>query len=241
MVAPNSTRQSRETPCPECGHAIKSSAAGRSKRVQCPKCRAVIDLAKPATARAGESLAARPEAAEIAALRKRLEALENRVRALEAPGRQPTADVPFASTPGAATPPPETALAVVPAKLRWVAPAAEPAPGDGFAPEAEAALLHNLSAFSDRTIIIGAAAGDVGAHSRAARLRKIFELAQWSVQAPREAAPPGARRGLSLFIGALPASPNASAAYLAFTASGFTLASMINPALTGDEALLFVA
>ena len=51
----------------------------------------------------------------------------------------------------------------------------------------------------------------------------------------------GARRGISLFVGALPASRNASATYFAFTASGFTLYSMIDPALIGDDALLFVA
>ena len=50
MVAPNSARQNRETSCPECGHTIKSSATGRSKRVQCPKCRGVIDLRAPGAA-----------------------------------------------------------------------------------------------------------------------------------------------------------------------------------------------
>ena len=154
---------------------------------------------------------------------------------------QPSADAPFASAPVAEIQPEEAALTVVSAKLRWVPPAAEAALADGFAPEAEAALLHNLSAFPARAITIGAAAGDLSAHARAEWLKKIFERAQWAVQGPREAAPPGAKRGLSLFVGALPASRNASATYFAFTASGFTLYSMIDPALTGDDALLFVA
>ena len=248
MVAPNSARRTRETQCPECGHTIKSSAAGRSTRVQCPKCRATIDLIKAEAAPANRSPepdappAALRGAADLAALRGRIEALEARVHALETPGRESPGETQSATTPAAEPQPPEEDLSpVASAKLRWVAPAAEAAPADGFAPEAEAALRHNLSAFPSRTITIGAAAGDAGAQSRAERLKAIFERAQWTVHGPRETAPPGARRGLSLFVGALPASRNASAAYFAFTASGLTLCSMIDPAITGDEAMIFVA
>ena len=240
MVAPNSARPSRETQCPECGHTIKSAAAGRGKRVQCPKCRAAIDLAAPEAAPAGERPAPRPDTTDVAALLARLEGLEDRVRTLEAQGPPRPGETPSAPAPVAAAPPPD-ALAVTPAKLRWVAPAADALPAEGFAPETEAALLHNLSAFPARTITLGSPAGDVGAHARAERLRKIFERARWAVEGPHEAAPPGARRGLSLFVGALPASRNASATYFAFTAAGFALTSMIDPALRGDDALLFVA
>lgn len=241
MVAPNSARPSRETQCPECGHTIKSAAAGRSKRVQCPKCRAAIDLAAPEAAPAGERPAPRADTTDVAALLARLEALEDRVRALETPVPQSPGAIQTTSAPAAEIQPPENALSVASAKLRWVPRAAEAALAEGFAPETEAALLHNLSAFAARAITIGSPAGDVGAHARAERLRKIFVRAQWAVQGPHEAAPPGARRGLSLFVGALPASRNASATYFAFTASGFTLYSMIDPALIGDDALLFVA
>ena len=185
MVAPNSARRTRETQCPECGHTIKSSAAGRSTRVQCPKCRATIDLIKAEAAPANRS----PEpdappaslrgAADLAALRGRIEALEARVHALETPGRESPGETQSATTPAAEPQPPEEDLSpVASAKLRWVAPAAEAAPADGFAPEAEAALRHNLSAFPSRTITIGAAAGDAGAQSRAERLKAIFERAQ---------------------------------------------------------------
>ena len=240
MVAPNSSRPSRETQCPECGHTIKSSAAGRTKRVQCPKCRATIDLSAAESAPSDKSQVPRQDTADVAALLARIEALEDRVRTLEtqvpqSPGEIQSTPVPISEAP------PEDALAIASAKLRWIPLAAEAALADGFAPEAEAALLHNLSAFPARTITIGSPAGDLSAHARAERLRKIFERAHWAVQGPHEAAPPGAKRGLSLFVGALPASRNASATYFAFTASGFTLYSMIDPALIGDDALLFVA
>ena len=241
MVAPNSARQSRETQCPECGHTIKSSAAGRSKRVQCPKCRAAIDLCAPDSATPSGTPAPRPDTSDVAVLLARIEALEERVRTLETQAPQSPREIQSTPAPVAEASPPEDVLAVASAKLRWISLAADTPLADGFAPEAEAALLHNLSAFPARAITIGSPAGDVSAHARAERLRKIFERAQWAVQGPHDAAPPGARRGISLFVGALPASRNASAAYFAFTASGFSLSSMIDPALLGDDALLFVA
>ena len=241
MVKTYIPHDQNEATCPSCGASIRAPASPRNRRVQCPKCRAAIDLCATDSATPSGTPAPRPDTSDVAVLLARIEALEERVRTLETQAPQSPREIQSTPAPVAEASPPEDVLAVASAKLRWISLAADTPLADGFAPEAEAALLHNLSAFPARAITIGSPAGDVSAHARAERLRKIFERAQWAVQGPHDAAPPGARRGISLFVGALPASRNASAAYFAFTASGFSLSSMIDPALLGDDALLFVA
>ncbi len=217
---PTAPRKTTEMQCPACGHTIKSTAGGGRRRVQCPKCREVVELTAPPT----------QAAPDLVALLDRCELLDARIRTLEKillqlaseRSAQPTSLEPSR-------------------KLRWVASPAECEWPEGFPPELEAALLHNLNAMPSRAITIQAAAGDTAARWRAERLKEIFQRARWAVHGPREVSPPGEEHGLSLAVGSLPPSSDVAATYLALTASGFSPHSLLDPNLGGDDAVLIVA
>ncbi len=225
---PRATREASEYECPACGHAIKSPAAGRRRRVQCPKCREVIDLSGPRLARPEELIAPAPRVEEP--WRPRVEALEARIAALERLLLR-VEDPPV----------PEVEPEAPPSKLRWVSPPVDAPMAEHFPPEMEEALLHNLRSRPARSITILSPADDTAARWRAERLKVIFLQAHWDVSGPRDGVARGDEHGLSLAVGSLPPPHDVAATYLALTASGFSPRSLLDPNLGGDAAVLIVA
>ena len=226
MEAIKSTpRETGETHCPACDAPINTSSIGRRRRVQCPKCREVVELgAKKAPLAMMAALPPAPSV-EVPASQAKIEALEARIAALEK-----------AFVAAAPTLPIEITIQRPEKKWKWIAHS-NAHEAWKLPTQVEEALLHNLRNFDGQTITIHATPGS----PRAAGLKEIFERADWTVEGPVALAASGTDAGLFLAIGGLPLPPAAAATYFAMTASGFTLNSFLDPKLTGMETILIVA
>jgi hypothetical protein len=222
-----------ETMCPDCGVRIDTHSVGRRRRVQCPRCREIVELAPPR-----KPAATPPNAAtlppDLLARLERLDALERRVAVLEkaaVPGEAELFGAAAGLPPGAAR------------DRRWKwRPQQNDALADPVAIEQNAeALLHNLRTFERRNVTIRVPTGNPAARQRADALKSVFDLACWNVAGPSETNRRGETPGLCLAVGALPLPEDAVATYFALTASGFRVNSVLDPNLARDETILFVA
>lgn len=225
----------REARCPACGTWINTTGLARRRKVQCPKCREVVDLStcelSPARAETEPGPGA-SVAAELAELRERvgrIEALEARVAELES-----------ALERAARTGAPVRSSAAAPGKLKWM-PHDEAYRDAGFNEEAASILVHNLSAVRPHTIAIRSAAGDPTAKDRALCFKDLFERGNWTVRGPWETHAPVGGGALILAVRSFPVPAEVTAAFIALTASGFSVISRLDPHLESDEALLIVA
>ena len=212
--------------CPACGAAINGVSAGtRKRRVQCPKCRVVVELGgrneEPASLPAPVSNV--PTDAES---RERIATLEERVakleKAIEALASQPVTTVEAAP------------------KWKWITPS-ESHEDASVSAEIADALLHNLAAFDRHAIAIQSATGNEHARQRADGLKVIFERARWKVAGPHDVEPRTTDSGLFLAVGTLPVPEEAAAAHFAMTASGFHLQSVLDSNIADHGTILIVA
>jgi hypothetical protein len=223
----------QESSCPACGASINAGAKSRKRKVQCPKCREVVELGKAEPVAKVLPDAGSVRLAELEARLERLEALEARVAALEC-ATPSVAIVPFPE------PKPAPAPAASPArKLRWIE-RSERHRGATLPPEVREALAHNLSTLAAGDVTLRAAADDPIPWERALQLKAFFEHAQWRVHGPHPASPRPGAHGLALAVGSLPPSAEAAGIYLALTAAGFTLDSILDPSLGEGKAALVV-
>jgi hypothetical protein len=218
-----------ETRCPACGATIGTASITRRKRVQCPKCREVIELEPPRKA-AETSPAADPLSAELRDRLARLDELESRVAALEKT-LGPMASLRFV-TPDECRPA---------RHWKWLAPSELHRSAPDVSEEIADALLHNLGNFEPQALTIQATTGNERAHQQAAYLKAVFERAHWTVRGPSERRPNGGETGLFLAVRGMPLPSEAAATYFALTASGFQLNSLFDPNLERDETVLIVA
>lgn len=218
-----------ETACPACGTAISTASIGRRRRVQCPKCREVVELG--VAEKSAPKIAALPSvpveearapAATIAALEARIAALEQAAKA------------------AASVQPIEIVIQRPERKWKWLAHSSAHEAGT-LPTNISEVFLQNLGNYDGQTIAIRIPGGDPHAASRAASLKDVFERAQWNVDGPVEAAPRNSETGLFLAVGGLPLPSAAAAAYFAMTTSGFTIQSFFDPRLRNDETILIVA
>jgi hypothetical protein len=193
--------------------------------VQCPQCRQIVELEKPAAAKraAGE-----PEAGTAADLERapkdqeRIEILEARVADLE------RLLAGLVKTP---------ATEEIPPKVKWIIGDELP---DYSSAQADA-LGHNLRRVRSHTIRIQFPCGDTTARTRAEWFTDIFSRAQWRVRGPEDTQPDRlTASGLTLAT-CLPVSPEAAATYLAIRAAGFPLATLYDQDLRSSEERLIVA
>ena len=218
-----------ETHCPACNASINTSSIGRRRRVQCPKCREVVDLGGKKPAPAEKVTQPLLPGVKIHVPLAEIQALEARIAALEEAFVNAAPVVPIQIT----LPRPEK-------KWRWIAQSSAQE-ADKLSANVVEVLLHNLGNFDGHTIAIRASAGNVRALARAAALKEVFERADWTVEGPFAVAPRGSDSGLFLAVGGLPLPPAAAATYFAMAASGFALNSYLDPKLTGTETILVVA
>ena len=224
-----STEDTQETPCPACGAPISTASIGRRRRVQCPKCREVVELGpveKPAP-----KLAALPPApsGEVRVPLAKLAALEARVAALEAMTK---AALPLQ--------PIEITIQRPERRWKWLAHSAAH-DAEKFPTNVAEVLLQNLANYDGNTITIQLASGDARALAQAMGLKEIFDRAQWTVVGPGVVIPRNAETGLFLAVGSLPLPSAAAAIYFAMTTSGFTIQSFFDPKLGNEETVLIVA
>jgi hypothetical protein len=228
----------QEARCPACGAAINTGATSRKRKVQCPKCREIVELGKPEPVATVLPNATSARLEELEARLVRLETLEARIAALESP-IQPVAIVPF---PEPAKAPPAHVADVLPQparKLRWLAPS-EGHRAAVLPIEVQDVLHHNLTTFTANILTLRAPAEDPVEWERAKQFKAIFERASWRVSGPDHAIVRRGNYGLSLAVGNLPPPADAVAIHLALTASGFGLDSILDPGLGGSEAVLIV-
>lgn len=238
--------ETREARCPACGTWINTTGMPRRRKVQCPKCREVVDLATAETSAAEASPAEREQppaemsaaavvaAEELADLRARiaqLEALEARIHELERALESAKQTSPSSQAP----------RTEISRKLKWKPHSDSATPETGFDEEAAGVLVHNLSAVRPHSISIRSRAGDPAARDRALGFKEIFERGHWNVRGPWETHAPIGERGLILAVRNFPVPSEASAAFMALTASGFSVISRLDPNLESDEPLLIVA
>lgn len=227
----------RDIHCPSCGTPIRTTALTRRRKVQCPKCRETVDLTAEPTQDRPQAAEPSPvpdaiatELAELRARVKKLEALEARVaeleRALENAASLP---VPRAEPPAGGK-----------HKLRWM-PHGDLFRDAGFSEEAASILAHNLSAVRPHSITLRSPAGDAVARDRAQCFKDLFERGHWTVRGPYDTYAPIDEHGLILAVRSFPVPAEVTAAFIALTASGFSVLSRLDPHLDSDEALLIVA
>jgi hypothetical protein len=203
--------QPGETVCPVCGAGIKTSASAKRRRVQCPKCREVVDIEsalRPGSDRlSASSVEMSATAGATTEVRGRLESLEARVEVLEAALRDAMTAA-RANAPGA----PQR-------KLLWIS--ATPGQPPQFSREQGDALVHNLGGVRSQAITIRTPAGDPAALAHAEWFKANFERAGWAVHGPEEITTQTPIGGLSLAVPELPVARDAAATYLALKAAGF--------------------
>lgn len=218
-----------ETHCPACNALINTSSIGRRRRVQCPKCREVVELGAKKAASAKKPAQPLLPGVEIHVPLAEIQALEARIAALEE-----------AFVNSAPALPIEITIQRPEKKWKWIAPS-EAHESDKLATNVADVLLHNLGNFDGHAIVIRANAGSARALARAASLKQVFDRADWTVEGPVAVATRGNDAGLFLAVGGLPLPPAAAAAYFAMTASGFTVQSYLDPKLAGNDTILIVA
>ena len=223
------TEDMLETPCPACGAPISTTSIGRRRRVQCPKCREVVEL--QAAERPAPKLTALPPAPveNISVSAAKIAALEARLTALEA-----------AAKITAPLQPIEIVVHRPERKWKWLAPSAAHE-GEKLPTNIAEVFLQNLGNFDGQTIAIQLASTGPRALAQAMGLKEVFDRAQWTVVGPGTAIPRNAETGLFLAVGSLPLPPAAAAAYFAMTTSGFTIQSFLDPKLRNEETVLIVA
>ena len=186
-----------ETPCPACGTAISTASIGRRRRVQCPRCREVVEL-KPAEKSAPKLAALPPAAVEnVSVPVSKIAALEARIAALEAAAK--------ASAP---VQPIEVVVQRPARKWKWLGHSASHE-GEHLPTNVAEVFLQNLGNYDGQTIAIQIASGDKRALARATSLKEVFDRAQWTVFGPGEVIPRNAETGLFLAVGSLPLPPAA--------------------------------
>ena len=218
-----------ETHCPACNAPINTASVGRRRRVQCPKCREVVELGGKKAAPAAKAAQPLLPGVKIHVPLAEIQALEARIAALEEAFVKAAPVVPIQIT----IPRPEK-------KWKWVAHS-EAHESEMLPANLSEVLAHNLGNFEGHTIAIRVSAESGRALARAAALKEIFERADWTVEGPAAITTRGNDAGLFLAVGGLPLPPAAAAAYFAMTASGFTLNSYLDPRITGTETILIVA
>ena len=228
----------QESRCPACGVAINMGSKSRKRKVQCPKCREIVELGKPEPVPTVLPDATSARISELEVRLVRLEALEARIAALESPV-QPVEIVPF---PEPTTAPQTHVAEVLPQpvrKLRWRAPSEGHRAAD-LPIEVQDALHHNLTTFIANVVTLRAPSDNPVEWKRAEQFKAIFERANWRVSGPDHAIVRPGNHGLSLAVGSLPPSAEAAAIHLALTASGFGFDSLLDSSLGGGEAVLIV-
>jgi phage FluMu protein Com len=254
----------QETRCPACGTAINTAATTRKRKVQCPKCREVVELGKVEALAAVPPSATAARIAELEARVLRLEALEARLAALEAADRPP--DIVLFPEPLPVAPPlPPAQLPLMPAQQQ--PPLPEFSSATALAPAAKLSepgrklrwmghtkghramelpnelqdlLQQNLMAFPASSVTLRAPADDRIQWKRAELFKIIFERAKWQVSGPHHSVILRGGQGLSLAVANLPPSAEAVAVHLALTASGFGVDSVLEPSLGNGETVLIV-
>ena len=222
-----------EERCPACGVAFR--LADRRKRVQCPHCMEIVELASEKPAARTPASGSPKELAELKTRLARLDTLEARTEAIEHELAE------LRSAPRPAAPPPAVETASEPApRLIWHAPRPRDygADAEEISSAQQKALVANLREIGSRRIVIQAAAGDASAASRASQFHEIFEEAKWT-------APPltaVADRGHPLVLVAPSGSTPREMAelFMALAASGLTPVSQIDPAFDGRDPILCV-
>ena len=225
----SSPQETLETPCPACGASISTASIGRRKRVQCPKCRVVVELRaaeKPTPTLA--ALLPAPAAEESIPFAK-IAALEARIAALEEAAKAASSVQPI-----------EIVVQRPERKWKWLAHSAGHE-ADRLPTNVTEVFLQNLRNYDGQTIEIQITCDEPRVLARAMSLKDVFDRAGWTVAGPGTVTPRSSERGLFLAIGALPLQPAAAAAYFAMTTSGFTVESFLDPRLGEAETVLIVA
>ena len=224
-----STEDAQETPCPSCGAPISTTSIGRRRRVQCPKCREVVEL--KAAEKPAPKLAALPPAPveNAGVLAEKIAMLEARIAALEG-----------AAKLAAPLQPIEVVMQRPERKWKWLAPSAAHEE-EKLPTNITEVFLQNLGNYDGQTITMQIASGNAQTLARAMSLKEVFDRAAWTVIGPGAVVPRNAETGLFLAVGSLPLPPAASAAYFAMTTSGFTIQSFLDPKLGNEETILIVA
>ncbi|MGV3532143.1 MAG: hypothetical protein ACO1QR_07210 [Chthoniobacteraceae bacterium] len=217
--------------CPICATQITLAGSRARQKVQCPKCRQIIELEKaapeeaPAAAEPGRStptVIIPAEPAILGANDDRVAALERRIVELERTLAQLVA----------APPAPEAGR-----KVKWIAGETLP----DYSPVQADVLGHNLRTIRSHAIRIQFPCGDQTARTRAEWFGDIFSRAEWRVRGPEDTQPGRiTASGLALAT-CLPVSPEAAATYLAIRAAGFPLATVYDQNLRASEERLIVA
>jgi hypothetical protein len=201
--------------CPACGAAFR--IPGAKRRVQCPKCREIVTVELHAEPQSRHPVPPRPPGEAPAAVdNARLDALENRIAALEGALKEA-----LSAARGART---STGTA---GGLHWFS---RPEGASSVIPPAQSqALVYNLSTLPRQAITIRFATGDIAAKARAEWFRAVFERAKWLVRGPEEIASGAAESELSLAVSDLPVAKEAAATYLALKAAGFDVTPVLDP------------
>lgn len=216
----NSPPSLLEQQCPECAGLFSISSTSRKKRVQCPRCRAVVTLAEPpAAAPAAEPVAeSAPEwAARCDQLQMRIEALEQQVEALAVAPRR------HASLLRDSSP-------MSHAQILGGAEEARPL----FRP-----VLRAGEALWEIALLVATGGGE--GRAVAEKLSGILREAGWKVRAVRESdGKPSGRAGLILAAG--PALPTAriTGTMRALREAGFGMSFQLDPDRGEGDAVLLV-
>lgn len=218
-----------ETACPACGTSIGTASIGRRRRVQCPKCREVVDVGAAQKPSVQTPKIVPTAAGKVSESSAKIEALEARIAALEE-----------ALVKTAEARPIEITIFKPERRWKWIA-RSEDHDAEKLPQNLEEVFMHNLSNYDGHPLKIRATAGNARALARANGLKEMFKRAQWTIQGPEDVTPRNTEKGLFLAVGGLPLPPAAAAAYFAMTVSGFSVQSFLDPRLAGNETVLIVA
>lgn len=233
MTKRRTTSTSPVAQCPICAAQITLTGSRARQKVQCPQCRQIIELTKPAAGderpaleqappAGGEDEPAATERLVVRANDERLALLERRIAELEHSLAQL---LPSNPAPAGAR------------KVKWIAGDELP----DYSPVQADVLDHNLRTIRSHAIYIQFPVGDQTARTRAEWFSEIFARAQWRVRGPEDTQPERiTASGLALAT-CLPVSPEAAATYLAIRAAGFPLATVYDQNLRSSEERLIVA
>ncbi len=220
----NRPTERTEAQCPECGAEFILSATARKRKVQCPRCRAVVRVEAPPVA-SGIISPTQAEFAELTARVTRQEALIEKLLQKVMPGEE----VP--PVPSAA----DTML-LPGASLRWLRRDADQS--TRVDDEQEAVLLHNLRVMGQREVVVQSTMADESAWHLGERLSAVFRQAGWNVLGPEPTRDSLTDSGLVLAAGQCPLPKAATATYMALKAAGFPIGSRLDAAMRPNESVL---
>lgn len=224
--------------CPSCGEGFKSPVSARSRRVSCPKCRAVGVPDIWTAPEPGAPTRPIPAQAGAAMERSRIEMLEVRIAALETALADERHDLKTLNVRITAMEavlitagrPNANADTQTPArKLQWFV--ATPGRRPEFSTDQGRVLAHNLRTVRRQQISLRVPANDPVAKSHAAWFKTVFGFAGWTVVELDHAAPPSGSKSLVLGVPELPVGKEAAETYLALKAAGFEPIPVLDPAL----------